>query len=170
MSASSAASISSSSSSSCAMNSTSSPDADSLNKLFVLKTHFAELEERRRNAASLRLFGRIDEAVSGATSDGRNNVSHQRRSVSCDRKYFDSFNDDTALEYGLNDKRHDVRALDKNSNATDGVFRQNVSDFAGILEDAIRESETIQQIGIKQKAWTTDDIIQPTVTEVVSGY
>lgn len=166
MNASSASSISSSSST-CAINSTSSSDADSLNKLFVLKTHFTELDERRRNAASFRLFGQIDEAVSGATSDGRNNVNHQRRSGSCDRKYLDSFNDGADIEYGLNDKRLDVRAINSNTEETDGVFRQNVSDFAGILEDAMRESETIQMKGVKQRAWTTDDIIQPPVTEVI---
>ena len=180
-SAASISSISSSSSTTPSSSTTINSDQDSLNKLFALKSHFTELDERRRSAASLRLFGQIDGAVSSATSDKANfgaaaNAQYRRRH-SIDR------NIGTVRNIEISDDNvADVDVLNNNENglheyghrpfqtAEKGpVFRQNVSDFVGILENAIKEVETDEKRVYKPKAWTTDDIIQHPDSEVVSS-
>ena len=144
---SSAASISSSSSS----KTVDSSDPQSLNKLIALKSHYTELDERRRNAASLRLFGKIDGAVSYATSDkpefgSSDYVEFPEFSV---KKGLES-SDNVSLDNAVKDHNLDVATEKKRD------FRQNVSDIVVILENAIKDTD--ENRVFKPKAWTTDDI------------
>ena len=132
---------------------TTSQSEESLTKLMALKTHISRLDETRRSAASLRLFGEADDAVAIATAEENDAPSAGR-----------SLRTETDGASAWTHERNELQ--NASSTKAEKYDRLNSPDFMGALESVFHDTEIDSRV-VTRKSWTTDDIIHRSRDELV---